>query len=428
MRGSFVGEVDAGRARAHAARAPVVSRIAGPGIYAAALTIRAPVTFSLRTGIMPRRSGAPLEQRFIVRHRLIKQDSSLQRRRARRSSRFSTTSIEARPNRFARRWSRARAGGIRPFRPPVGRRALSASTCCPRAPIPMDARYNIIQWVHRFTRGWSYGHPVADPRTGEIIKGNVTLGSLRGPARLSDRRGAAVPYVSGKKISAARMIRCWPWHWRAPASWPLTKPATPWVWRTIRRQRISAHARPNRSRSWTTRILGLRWTRTGVPDLSAAYAVNIGVWDKVAINYGYRQFPDSAERSARTRRHIERRDASPACSTSPTRMRGRRAARIRIAHLWDNGPDAADELARIMKIRAAALGEVRRERDSRWARRWRNLEDTLAPLYLDASIPDRSGHQDNRRPGLSLPAARRRADECGHCFRPTSSERRCAPS
>ncbi len=43
----------------------------------------------------------------------------------------------------------------------------------------MDIRYNMIQWVHRYTRGWSYGAAVVDPRTGEIIKGNVTLGSLR---------------------------------------------------------------------------------------------------------------------------------------------------------------------------------------------------------------------------------------------------------
>ena len=50
----------------------------------------------------------------------------------------------------------------------------------PEGADPMDVRYNIIQWVHRYTRGWSYGDAIADPRTGEIIKGNVTLGSLRG--------------------------------------------------------------------------------------------------------------------------------------------------------------------------------------------------------------------------------------------------------
>ena len=44
---------------------------------------------------------------------------------------------------------------------------------------PMDVRYNVIQWVHRSTRGWSYGASVVDPRTGEILKGHVSLGSLR---------------------------------------------------------------------------------------------------------------------------------------------------------------------------------------------------------------------------------------------------------
>ena len=49
----------------------------------------------------------------------------------------------------------------------------------PEGADPLDARYNVIQWVHRSTRGWSYGSSVIDPRTGEIIKGHVTLGSLR---------------------------------------------------------------------------------------------------------------------------------------------------------------------------------------------------------------------------------------------------------
>ena len=44
---------------------------------------------------------------------------------------------------------------------------------------PMDLRYNVIEWIHRSTRGWSYGNSIIDPRTGEIIKGHVSLGSLR---------------------------------------------------------------------------------------------------------------------------------------------------------------------------------------------------------------------------------------------------------
>src|ERR1700677_2620443 len=66
----------------------------------------------------------------------------------------------------------------------------------------MDARYNMIQWVHRFTRGWSYGHPVADPRTGEIIKGNVTLGSLRGRQDYLIAEALLSPYVSGRTIAS----------------------------------------------------------------------------------------------------------------------------------------------------------------------------------------------------------------------------------
>ena len=49
----------------------------------------------------------------------------------------------------------------------------------PRDAHPLDVRYNVIQWVHRSTRGWSYGNALSDPRTGEILKGHVTLGSLR---------------------------------------------------------------------------------------------------------------------------------------------------------------------------------------------------------------------------------------------------------
>lgn len=44
---------------------------------------------------------------------------------------------------------------------------------------PLDIRYNVVQWVHRQTRGWSYGGGVSDPRTGEMLKGHVNLGSLR---------------------------------------------------------------------------------------------------------------------------------------------------------------------------------------------------------------------------------------------------------
>jgi hypothetical protein len=65
---------------------------------------------------------------------------------------------------------------------------------------PMDIRYNMINWVHRSTRGWSYGASVSDPRTGEIIKGNVTLGSLRVRQDYLIAQGLLAPFESGKPL------------------------------------------------------------------------------------------------------------------------------------------------------------------------------------------------------------------------------------
>ena len=104
---------------------------------------------------------------------------------------------------------------------------------------PMDVRYNMINWVHRSTRGWSYGGGIIDPRTGEIIKGNVTLGSLRVRQDFTHRRrpdsavrggqSPASPTCRRSPITSPRSIRrptrrrC---RWRASASSPRTRPAT----------------------------------------------------------------------------------------------------------------------------------------------------------------------------------------------------------
>jgi hypothetical protein len=69
----------------------------------------------------------------------------------------------------------------------------------------MDARYNVIQWVHRSTRGWSYGASVVDPRTGEIIKGKVTLGSLRVRQDYLIAQGLVAAYEEGKPVSDEMM-------------------------------------------------------------------------------------------------------------------------------------------------------------------------------------------------------------------------------
>ena len=322
--------------------------------------------------------GGSLEQRFIVRHRLLKQDPSCAQACVPLKpiqyyvDRGAPEPIRSALVEGARWWDNAfQAAGWAPgtFRVDV----------LPEGADPMDARYNIIQWVHRFTRGWSYGHPVTDPRTGEIIKGNVTLGSLRGRQDYLIAEALLSPYVTGKKIT--------------PENDPMLAMAL------ARTRQLAAHE--------TGHTLGLahNFAASAFPHLAAesvsvmdyphpqvtldqewrarsvsAYGVGIGLWDKVAINYGYRQFSDpSSERagleailSDATKSglvYITDEDARPAGGAHP------------FAHLWDNGTDAADELARIMKIRSAALARFGENAIPEGAP-LATLEDTLVPLYL----------------------------------------------
>lgn len=246
----------------------------------------------------------------------------------------------------------------------------------------MDIRYNMIQWVHRYTRGWSYGAVVADPRTGEIIKGNVTLGSLRSRQDYLISEALLSPYLDGKPLP--------------PASDPMLQMVL------ARTRQLAAHE--------TGHTLGLShnfaasafphsadqsvsvmdyphpWVTldtNGVPNLSQSYAVNIGQWDKVAIDYGYREFDQSgkpvedpaalnailvaSEKAGLI--YITDEDARPSGGAHPH------------AHLWDNGADPADELNRILGIRTAALkrfGQNAIPNGTPMAK----LEDTLVPLYL----------------------------------------------
>jgi len=247
---------------------------------------------------------------------------------------------------------------------------------------PMDARYNIIQWVHRANRGWSYGDEIADPRTGEIVKGNVTLGSLRGRQDYLLAEALLAPYQDGKVPDPAHdealamvlaRIRQLAAHETGHTLGLVhnyaasTMPHTP-------NQTMSVMEYPH---PWIT------LDKNGVPDLRQAYPAGIGVWDKVAIDYGYREFDhdgkpveDSAAleqilhtAEAKGVLFLSDDDARPAGSASP------------IAHLWDNGTDAADELNRILEIRAAALKRFG-ENTIRLGTPTAQMEDTLVPLYL----------------------------------------------
>jgi hypothetical protein len=353
-----------------------------------------PRAFNPRAGYFPssyRDEAAPLgddvNQRFILRHRLLKKDPACTHACEPIApiqyyvDRGAPEPIRSALLEGARWWDQAfQAAGWAPntFRVDI----------LPADADPMDIRYNIIQWVHRYTRGWSYGEAVADPRTGEIIKGNVTLGSLRGrqdyliaEALLSPYKNLGAPFVTASSSRVGSGA---------------TDPMLQMVLARIRQLAAHetghtlglAHNFAASSISQSDSVMDyphpyVTLDTAGHPDLSHAYAVNIGAWDKVSIDYGYREFDQSnhptedpaalakilTEADHAGQVFITDEDARPFGSAHPH------------AHLWDNGPDPAAELTRVLTIRAAALKNFG-ENAIQPGTPMSQLEDTLVPLYL----------------------------------------------
>ena len=325
--------------------------------------------------------GAEVNQQFITRHRLQKKDPNCKSNcEAVQPIHYYVDRGAPEPLRSAliegcRWWDQA-------FQAAGWAKGTFLVDALPADADPMDARYNIIQWVHRFNRGWSYGSEIADPRTGEILKGNVTLGSLRGRQDYRIAEALLAPYTGGKTPDAANdqalaMVLARIRQLAAHETGHTLGLAHNYAASTIPHhpdQTMSVMEYPH---PWIT--LDAR----GVPDLRHAYPTNIGVWDKVAIEYGYREF-DRGGRAVEDEAALEAilhgaetkgivyltdQDARPAGSASP------------IAHLWDNGTDAAMELQRLLQVRAAALKRFG-EDTIRSGVPMAEMEDTLVPLYL----------------------------------------------
>src|SRR5271166_3469145 len=211
---------------------------------------------------------------------------------------------------------------------------------------PMDIRYNLIQWVHRSTRGWSYGESIIDPRTGEIIKGQVTLGSLRARQDYLIAEALLSPYVQGKPVSNEmnEMVLA-----------RIRQLAAHEVGHTLG----LAHNFAASSIAPGTSVMDyphpwITLDASGRPDLSHAYTTGIGAWDKVAIAYGYSQFPAGTDEHAQLDSILRKATAQGLYFISDADSRPLGSAHPH-SHLWDNGPDPAAELNRILEVRAAAL-------------------------------------------------------------------------
>ncbi|WP_428330478.1 zinc-dependent metalloprotease [Mucilaginibacter sp.] len=236
---------------------------------------------------------------------------------------------------------------------------------------PMDIRYNIIQWVHRSTRGWSYGASINDPRTGEIIKGQVSLGSLRDRQDFLIAEGLLQPYEDGKPTSD-KMLKL--------ALARLHQLAAHEVGHTLGLQHNFAASTNNRASVMDYPPPSFSMKTDGSIDISDAYTTEIGTWDKRAILFGYQDFPagtneDQALKGILTETlkqgqvFITDEDARPASGAHP------------LAHLWDSGNNAADELNRLLDIRRHLLDNFS-EKAIRQDAPMATIEEALVPIYL----------------------------------------------
>lgn len=241
----------------------------------------------------------------------------------------------------------------------------------PRDADPMDVRYNVIQWVHRSTRGWSYGDSVTDPRTGEIIKGHVSLGSLRirqdfliaqalmnQPFKDSDDN-----YKPMLEMALARIRQL----------------SAHEVGHTIGFAHNFAASPNNRASVMDYPHPTLTWNGSEV-DFSNAYATGIGDWDKVTVQYSYGIPPKGTSEKEFLNDILESAEKKGLRYITDSDARPQGGAHYK-AHLWDNGNSAVAELNAILKLRKGAIDNFSID-NIKTGEPLSVLEDVFVPLYF----------------------------------------------
>ena len=246
---------------------------------------------------------------------------------------------------------------------------------------PMDVRYNVIQWVHRATRGWSYGSSVIDPRTGEILKGHVTLGSLRVRQDYLIALGLTSPFSkknskendtnnNAEKVDTSAM--------KAMALARIRQLSAHEVGHTLGLAHNFAASVNDRASVMDYPHPYITLDSNGEIDLSNAYKENIGIWDKYVIAYGYGDY-DKQNEQQHLAELIATTKAKGLLYASDPDARSASSAHS-TGHLWDNGSNAATELTRVMQVRKKALSDFGLNSIST-GMPLSELEQALVPIY-----------------------------------------------
>ncbi len=276
--------------------------------------------------------GDPIVRQLVSRFRLEKLDPAAPKSRVKKPIVFYIDRAAPEPIRTALKegaawWAKAfeEAGYIDAYKVEI----------LPEGADPLDVRYNVVNWTNRATRGWSYGQAVTDPRTGEIIKGSVLLGSLR----VRQDMMIFEALVGADKVGTGT-------------------PNDPVVAALARMRQLSAHEvghslgfAHNFSASTQGRFSVMDYpaprlnVANGQVDLSDAYGVGVGQWDNFIVDWMYGD-PQRAHAKAAAQGGLRYTTDADARSGSAGQPWG---------SLWDDGADPAAELVRMMGVRKVAV-------------------------------------------------------------------------
>jgi hypothetical protein len=237
---------------------------------------------------------------------------------------------------------------------------------------PMDIRYSIITWAHRHTRGWSYGQPIVDPRTGEIIKGSVTLGSQRVRQDILIAESLLAPYDKSNATQLANEAQ-------AMALARLRQLAAHEVGHALGFAHNFAASRLGNGSVMDYPHPLLKLDAGGGISLDHAYGIGVGPWDDFLVAHAYAQFPSGQEAASLAKlradiakagfRYVSDPDSRAPGDAEPDGL------------LWDFGPDTLTSFDALLAVRRKALddfsiGVLPPDRQVG------ELEARLVPIYL----------------------------------------------